>query len=216
LTTTTTGAGVYRREALGTHTDANPSLLALEYRRAVQPDSPSGRALITAWVNERSGIGWRAGQGAPGTADRVREFSGPDLAEGHAESASARMLRRVRRRVRARMNPWATIALKTVCGGALVLLFAALAEMLKPKRFAGIFGAAPTVALAGLIIGLIDKGPAEQAVSARTMIAGAVGLTAYSLIAVPALNRLGPAKGASIAGLGWLVTSALTYLAVAP
>lgn len=69
--------------------------------------------------------------------------------------------------------------LKTVCGGALVLVFAALGEVLKPRRFAGILGAAPAVALAGLIIGLLDKGPAEQAVSAHTMSAGAAGLTAY-------------------------------------
>ena len=37
----------------------------------------------------------------------------------------------------------------------------------------------------------------------------------YSLIAAPALDRLGTAKGATLAGLGWLAAAALVYPMVA-
>jgi hypothetical protein len=46
---------------------------------------------------------------------------------------------------------------KALCGGALVLAFAALSESLKPKRFAGILAAAPSVAVAGLVVGSFAK-----------------------------------------------------------
>jgi len=112
------------------------------------------------------------------------------------------------------MNPAISVALKTLCGGTLVLAFAVLAETLRPKRFAGILSAAPSVALAGLIVGTVAQGAAKESLAARGMIAGAVGLTFYSLIAVPALRRLGPGRGAALAGLGWLVVAALVYPAV--
>lgn len=95
------------------------------------------------------------------------------------------------------MHVLVTVVAKMVCGGVLVLLFAALSEALKPKRFAGILSAAPSVAIAGLAIGSAVDGPSNQAVAPRTMIAGAVALIAYAVIAVPALRRLGLAKGAA-------------------
>jgi len=70
-----------------------------------------------------------------------------------------------------------SVLAKALCGGALVLTFAALSEALKPKRFAGILGAAPSVAIAGIVVGSLAKGPLDQAAAARTMIAGAVALT---------------------------------------
>jgi uncharacterized membrane protein (GlpM family) len=114
------------------------------------------------------------------------------------------------------MNPVVTVLAKTVCGGVLVLVFAALAETLRPKRFAGILSAAPSVAIAGLVVGTLADGAPTQALAARTMIAGAVALTVYSALAVPALRRYGPAKGTVLASLGWLVTAAALYPAVAP
>lgn len=114
------------------------------------------------------------------------------------------------------VNPLVTILLKTVCGGALVLAFAVLSEMLTPKRFAGILGAAPSVAIAGLAIGALSTGAQQQAVAAATMIAGAFGLVAYSVVAVPAVSRFGPLKGAAVAGLAWLVVAGVAYPAVAP
>lgn len=67
------------------------------------------------------------------------------------------------------------------------------------------------MALAGLIVGTVAEGAAQQSMAARGMIAGAVGLTIYSVVAVPALRHLGPGKGAALAGLGWLVAAALIF-----
>jgi uncharacterized membrane protein (GlpM family) len=108
-----------------------------------------------------------------------------------------------------------TVLAKSLLGGLLVLVFAALSETLKPKRFAGILAAAPSVAIAGLAVGAAAKGPAEQAQSAHTMIAGAVALVVYAAVAVVALRRLGPGKGAAASGLAWLVVVGGLYAVVA-
>jgi hypothetical protein len=46
----------------------------------------------------------------------------------------------------------AEVALKALAGGLFVLAFAALAQMIAPKRFAGVFSAAPSVALGSLLV----------------------------------------------------------------
>jgi len=104
-----------------------------------------------------------------------------------------------------------TVIAKSLLGGVLVLAFAALSETLKPKRFAGILAAAPSVAIAGLAIGSAAKGPADQAHSAQTMIAGAVALAVYAALAVVALRRLGAGKGAAVCCVAWLVVAAALY-----
>ena len=104
-----------------------------------------------------------------------------------------------------------TIVAKALLGGALVLVFAALSETLKPKRFAGILGAAPSVAIAGLAIGSAAKGPADQAHAAHSMIAGAVALAVYAAVAVWSLRRFGTAKGAMVAGVAWVAVAVGLY-----
>jgi hypothetical protein len=108
-----------------------------------------------------------------------------------------------------------TVAAKTLLGGALVLVFAALSETLKPKRLAGLLAAAPSVAIAGLSVGAAAKGPADQAHAAQTMVAGAVALTVYAAVATVALRRLGPARGALISGVAWIAVAAGLYPLVA-
>jgi uncharacterized membrane protein (GlpM family) len=107
------------------------------------------------------------------------------------------------------------VVAKSLLGGVLVLAFAALSETLKPKRFAGILAAAPSVAIAGLAVGAAAKGPADQAQAASTMIAGAVALAVYAAVAVIALRRLGPGKGAVASCLAWLVVAGGLYPVVA-
>ena len=55
-----------------------------------------------------------------------------------------------------------------------------LATALRPKSFAGLFGAAPSIALATLLITLSQKGAPFAAVEGRSMIVGAFALAAYS------------------------------------
>ncbi len=50
------------------------------------------------------------------------------------------------------------IILRFLIGGAVVSAFALLGDLFKPKSFAGLFGAAPSVALATLGLTVTDMG----------------------------------------------------------
>ena len=61
-------------------------------------------------------------------------------------------------------------------GGAIVSLFAFLGDVVRPKRFAGIFGGAPSVALATLALTAHKSGPLIGSLEARSMILSSLGL----------------------------------------
>jgi uncharacterized membrane protein (GlpM family) len=97
-----------------------------------------------------------------------------------------------------------TVLVKALAGGSLVVVFALLSESLRPKRFAGLFGAAPAVAIAGLAVTLVSKGVVDARDDSLGMIAGSVGLAAYACATVLLLKRTRPLIS-SIAGLAvWL------------
>jgi len=79
--------------------------------------------------------------------------------------------------------------LRFIVGGLAVSTFAALGDTLQPKSFAGLFGAAPSIALATLLITLSQKGAPFAAVEGRSMIAGAFALAAYSWTVCVLLKR---------------------------
>ncbi|MET9079779.1 DUF3147 family protein [Streptomyces sp. NPDC004232] len=99
-------------------------------------------------------------------------------------------------------------------GGLFVVGFALLAETIEPKRLAGVFAAAPSVALAGLILTVVFKGNHEAVDEARGMLAGAPAFTVYCLVDVPALGRLGAKRG-SVVALVWGAVAAAVAFAVA-
>ncbi len=70
--------------------------------------------------------------------------------------------------------------LRFLAGGIAVSAFAALGDSLRPKSFAGLFGAAPSIALATLLITLSQKGAPFVALEGRSMIVGAFALDLYS------------------------------------
>jgi hypothetical protein len=74
-------------------------------------------------------------------------------------------------------------------GGAVVSAFAMLGDVLRPKSFAGLFGAAPSVALATLGIAIYKHGASYAAVQAGSMMAGAVALAVYSVTVCQLLIR---------------------------
>jgi hypothetical protein len=100
-------------------------------------------------------------------------------------------------------------------GGALVALFAVMGEAFTPKSFAGLFAAAPSVALATMLLTLHKEGAAFVAVEARSMIVGALAFTAYASAISWVLHRrrLRPTAVAiaalavwgGIAAAGWAV-----------
>ncbi|MGN6606214.1 MAG: DUF3147 family protein [Jatrophihabitans sp.] len=110
---------------------------------------------------------------------------------------------------------WEIVA-KAAAGGVLVLVFALLAETLSPKRFAGVFAAAPSVALASLAVTVLAKGPADARAACAGMVAGAVGFVVYCAVAPPAMRRFGTRHAAAGALLAWCaVTAAALPLAAA-
>jgi hypothetical protein len=72
------------------------------------------------------------------------------------------------------------MVVRFVVGGAIVTLFAFLGDLLHPKGFAGLFAAAPSVAIATLTLSATTEGPAYAALEARSMIAGEVAFVAYA------------------------------------
>ncbi len=74
--------------------------------------------------------------------------------------------------------------IRFIVGGALISFFATLGDVLKPKGFAGLFGAAPSVALATLALTITSEGKEFASIEARSMIIGALALA----LAVAALT----------------------------
>jgi uncharacterized membrane protein (GlpM family) len=99
------------------------------------------------------------------------------------------------------------VVLKALFGGLFVVVFALVSEVATPKRFAGIFSAAPSVALGGLAVTLVTKGTHDVETAAVGMAVGGFALLVYSAAAVPALRRFGALKGAAIAVLAWLLVA---------
>ncbi|HEY6621388.1 MAG TPA: DUF3147 family protein [Steroidobacteraceae bacterium] len=73
------------------------------------------------------------------------------------------------------------MVVRFLVGGTLVSLFALIADIMKPKGFAGLFGAAPSVALASLGLTIATQGKLYAAMEARSMIAGAAAFLLYAL-----------------------------------
>jgi hypothetical protein len=67
-----------------------------------------------------------------------------------------------------------------IIGGAIVSAFAIIGDVLKPKSFAGLFGAAPSVALATLALTVMSDGTSYAATEGRSMMAGAIAFFVYA------------------------------------
>jgi hypothetical protein len=61
-----------------------------------------------------------------------------------------------------------------------VASFAVLGDLFKPKSFAGLFGAALSIALATLGLTAVTDGKEYAAIEARSMIAGAIAFFLYA------------------------------------
>jgi len=85
-------------------------------------------------------------------------------------------------------------------GGLIVSLFAALGDIFRPKSFAGLMGAAPSVALATLTLTIHSKGGAYGAVEGRSMIMGAVALCLFSQFVAWAMFRTKASLPTALAG----------------
>jgi hypothetical protein len=102
-----------------------------------------------------------------------------------------------------------------IIGGVAVSIFAVLGDILRPKSFAGLFGAAPSVALATLGIALMQHGATYAAIQSQAMIWGALALLVYSIVVCQLLMRLHwNALPATLAALiAWLCVAFGLHLA---
>jgi hypothetical protein len=72
------------------------------------------------------------------------------------------------------------LIIRFLAGGVVVSLFSVFSDILKPKSFSGLFGAAPSVALATLALTINADGILNARIEARSMIAGAIAFLVYA------------------------------------
>ena len=70
--------------------------------------------------------------------------------------------------------------IRFLIGGIVVSAFSALGEVFQPKSFAGLFGAAPSIALSTLGLTIAYSGKEYASVEARSMIFGAMAFCVYA------------------------------------
>ena len=102
------------------------------------------------------------------------------------------------------------LVVRFLLGGTIVSLFAVVGGAFKPPSFAGLFGSAPSVAIATLSLAFANEGAGHAATGARSMMIGAAGLIAYSAACGWTVPRPGIPVWAA-AGFCWLMWFVVTF-----
>ena len=84
---------------------------------------------------------------------------------------------------------WADLGLRFVLGGVIVSLFSLLGDLFQPKRFSGLFAAAPSVALATLGLTFLTHDRNYTSLEGRSMLVGAIALFVYSQLVTRLMMR---------------------------
>jgi hypothetical protein len=131
-------------------------------------------------------------KGMPGVPPALRDFSAPNKNDAKNNE-----------------GPMEEYLLRFVIGGLAVSLFSLLGALFRPKSFAGLFGAAPSIALSTLAMALTSQGPSYAAREGRAMIVGAIALCLYAILVCQLLERtrLGAASATMLALLAWLAVA---------
>ena len=106
------------------------------------------------------------------------------------------------------------LAARGLAGGLLVVLFALIGEVVSPKAFSGLFSAAPSVAVASLVLTIVADGPGKAHQAGIGMVIGAVAMVVCCVLAVVAIPRVKSFAGSLISWLGWGAISLSLYWAV--
>jgi hypothetical protein len=112
------------------------------------------------------------------------------------------------------MGDAVTLVLRGLAGGTLVVLFALIGEVVVPKAFAGLFSAAPSVAVASLLITVMAQGTDRARQDSIGMVIGALGMVASCILAAAVIPRLRALWGSTAAWLGWAAVALGLYWAV--
>lgn len=81
------------------------------------------------------------------------------------------------------------LAYRFLVGGIIVSVFAVIGDVLKPKSFAGLFGSAPSIALATISLAILADGKTYAAIEARSMIAGAGSFCVYACLCMRLMRK---------------------------
>jgi hypothetical protein len=94
-------------------------------------------------------------------------------------------------------------------GGAVVSAFALIGDLFKTKSFAGLFGAAPSVALATLGLTILKEGRGYAAMEARSMVMGAAAFVLCAFLMTRLLlKRNWPVMRANIVSIAlWIAVA---------
>lgn len=103
----------------------------------------------------------------------------------------------------------AYLAARAALGGTLVVVFALIGEVVKPKRFAGLFGAAPSVALANLGLVVIVQGTPTAVLESKAMIGGAVAMIVACAVGIVSVRRWHAIRGTVAMAVAWLAAAAV-------
>jgi hypothetical protein len=106
------------------------------------------------------------------------------------------------------------LALRGLAGGALVVTFALISEVVTPKAFSGLFSAAPSVAVASLAITIVAENPVKARQATVGMVVGGVAMAVCCVLAAVAIPRIGSLRGSLTAWLGWVAVDLGLYWAV--
>ena len=109
------------------------------------------------------------------------------------------------------MSEIGVLALRGLIGGSLVVVFALISEVVKPKAFAGLFAAAPSVAVGSLAVTVVAESAAKARQSSIGMTVGGVAMAACCVLAVVAIPRLKAFWGSVLAVAGWLIAGMGLY-----
>jgi hypothetical protein len=103
------------------------------------------------------------------------------------------------------------LIVRFLLGGAIVSLFSLAGDLFRPKSFAGLFGGAPSVALATLALTISKEGARYASAECRAMVFGAVSLSIYSLLVCWLLmkGRLGAFRATIFALPLWAISAAV-------
>lgn len=91
----------------------------------------------------------------------------------------------------------------------MVSFFATIASAFRPKSFAGLFAAAPSVALATITLTVLKKGTGYAAIEAQSMMLGAAAFLFYACLVSRLLfhGTLPVLPTTTIALVGWFMVA---------
>jgi uncharacterized membrane protein (GlpM family) len=93
------------------------------------------------------------------------------------------------------------LLLRFLIGGLVVSAFAVIGDMVKPESLGGVFAAAPTIALATLVLTMHGHGAGYVATEGRSMAGGAIAFFFYACAVSFVMMRRRPKAAVAAAGL---------------